>query len=517
MLKGSFIHIPGVGVKTEKYIWKNGFFSWDIFLKKHERLELPPKKIEKIKNHLLLSKDYLQKKDIHFFTKFLPKSELWRFYPEFKDKVAFLDIETTGLSPYYNEITLIGIFDGKEIKTYIAGKNLDSFIKEINKYSLIITYNGALFDLPFIRTKFPNFVPPPHIDLRFFLRRLDYSGGLKAVEKQLGIVRPKEIKDIDGFGATILWNRYTRGDINSLKLLIEYNVADIMNLKILMEKGYKMMQKKLLHEYKSQKLLSQSFTKCQHMPTVTVNKITNSKIKLKIDKNKFLLNLPKRHKYKIVSLLRRLKNFKKNPLVVGVDLSGSEKKASGWALLRGDHAETKLIKTNEEIIKATIEAKPRIISIDSPLSIPEGRHCFSDNCECRKFGIMRKCERMLRRRGVYVFPCLLPSMKSLTKRGMDLSKKFRRLGFRVIESYPGAAQDILGIIRKRINIDELKQGLIDFGIKGDFVNEKNNHDKLDAITSALVGHFYLANSYEALGSKIEGYLIVPKSTRRGML
>lgn len=514
MLKRSFIQIPGVGVKTETRIWESGISSWDEFLRSRNRAGLPAQKINNIVEYLNLSIRHLNKNDIYFFANTLPSSETWRLYPEFKDKVAFLDIETTGLSFYYNEITLIGIFDGKKIKTFIEGKNLDNFINEIKKYKLIITYNGALFDLPFIKKRFPDFESPAHIDLRFFLRRLGYQGGLKAIERQFGLRRPKEIEDVNGFGATILWNRYIRGDMNSLKLLIEYNIVDITNLETLMEVGYHMMRNRTLHNYNTQKVQNDIFKKHRTIPKVIVNKRTKSKVRVKIGETNISLEAPKQRKLKIFSLLRQIKKRNKNPLVVGIDLSGSEKKASGWALLKGAHAETRLIKTDKEIIKITIQAKPKIISIDSPLSIPEGRCCTRDNCECRKFGIIRECERMLFRRGVHVFPCLLPSMQSLTRRGMLLAKKFSRRGFKVIESYPGAAQDILGIIRKKVNIDELKQGLKDFGIKGDYLIGKNNHDKLDAITSALVGYFYLSKSYEAIGNKKEGYLIIPERVGR---
>ena len=39
------------------------------------------------------------------------------------------------------------------------------------------------------------------------------------------------------------------------------------------------------------------------------------------------------------------------------------------------------------------------------------------------------------------------------------------------------------------------------------------HDEIDAITSALVGLFYLADEYIALGTAAEDYLIVPRSPR----
>ena len=104
-------------------------------------------------------------------------------------------------------------------------------------------------------------------------------------------------------------------------------------------------------------------------------------------------------------------------------------------------------------------------------------------------------------------------MQGLTERGMRLARQLQELGFNVIESYPGAAQDILGITRKKISTEELKQGLIDFGLVGLFEYNKTTHDELDAITSALVGYFYLSGWYEALGNVDEGYLIVPKSDK----
>jgi dephospho-CoA kinase len=55
----------------------------------------------------------------------------------------------------------------------------------------------------------------------------------------------------------------------------------------------------------------------------------------------------------------------------------------------------------------------------------------------------------------------------------------------------------------------LKLGLVDFGILGRFINESVRHDELDAITSALVGYFFFAGKYEALGGDSEDPLIVP--------
>ncbi len=126
------------------------------------------------------------------------------------------------------------------------------------------------------------------------------------------------------------------------------------------------------------------------------------------------------------------------------------------------------------MIERAFEAGADLISIDSPLSLPRGRTSVFDSDRTRqRYGITRECERLLRRRGIYVYPCLIPSMQALTKRGVDLAQKFRKVGIPVIESYPGAAQDIMGIPRKRAGIEYLSQGLAEFGIVGDFLAKKS--------------------------------------------
>ncbi len=174
---------------------------------------------------------------------------------------------------------------------------------------------------------------------------------------------------------------------------------------------------------------------------------------------------------------------------LGIDLSGSERRASGMALLDGNQLEfSKLLHTDSEIEEEAVNSTVNIISIDAPLSLPEDPS-----------KIYRECDLELRRRGIGVYWTLLPSMKNLTMRGIRLATRFRSLGLTVIESYPGAAQDILGIPRKQKGIQVLADALSDFGITG---NLAVSHDELDAITAAIVGLYYLRGDYEALGTLI---------------
>lgn len=197
--------------------------------------------------------------------------------------------------------------------------------------------------------------------------------------------------------------------------------------------------------------------------------------------------------------------------VVGIDLSGSEKKPSGFCVLKDGHAITQRVKSDQEILALISEIKPSLVSLDSPLSLPAGRITpFDDDPGRNLFGINRSCERLLLARGIRSYPPLIQSMQKLTERGMRLAGILRSLGYVVIEGYPGGAQDILGIPRKSKGLDLLINGLNLFGISGEYIVSRVSHDELDAITCALVGLFFLEGKYEALGNEQEGYLIIPK-------
>jgi uncharacterized protein YprB with RNaseH-like and TPR domain/predicted nuclease with RNAse H fold len=513
ILQRTFIHIPGISPKLEKLLWENGISSWQKFLRSPDSSPSLLRSSNKVYDFIEQSYTALQNADSCFFAKHLPRQEWWRLYPHFEAKSVFLDIETTGLSRYYDEITLVGLYNGKEVKTLIAGHNLEILPELLKPYDVIVTFNGTLFDIPFLKTKFQTVrIPPIHLDLRYILKRLGYGGGLKQIEQRIGIKRSREIRAVDGLMATVLWARYQRGDLSALEQLIRYNVADLTSLQILMKYCYRQLVSRLLHNGSNG--LPPRLQRPKNV-SVQAKRVNGSGFSLVIDQDRTFLKVRpiERPLVTINNLLKKIHSQLKDPKVVGIDLRASEIRPTGWALLASDSVKTKLIKTDEEIIKETIRHKPNIISIDSPLTIPAGRCCTNDACKCRTEGILRECERTLWKRGVRVFPCLLPSMQKLTERGIHLAKAFRELGYNVIESYPGAAQDIMRIPRKKSSLEDLVHGLGDFGIKGTFLKEKTSHDELDAITSAVVGYFYLAGDYEPLGNEREGYLIIPKLHR----
>ena len=81
--------------------------------------------------------------------------------------------------------------------------------------------------------------------------------------------------------------------------------------------------------------------------------------------------------------------------------------------MNGPEARTSRLGTDEKILRRTLEARPDLVSIDSPLSVPRGRKLVCEGNISREAGtIVRDCERMLKRRGINVYPCLIPSPDS---------------------------------------------------------------------------------------------------------
>ncbi len=244
MLENTFIHIPGIGPKTEKRIWEEGIYTWYDFIEA-KRTILSPSKDRMIRYEL--ERSIRHKREIRFFQDRLSSDHMWRLFKDFKDKVVYLDIETSGGFQGVDEITVIGLYDGKRVCTFVNGKNLEQFELAISSYDLVVTFNGSTFDLPFIRRWFPHIhLPPGHIDLRYLLNRLGFKGGLKRIEQELGIQREEAIQGMNGFDAVLLWKAHEWGDREALRELIRYNTADIVNLEPLMEMAYKEMRARLL-------------------------------------------------------------------------------------------------------------------------------------------------------------------------------------------------------------------------------------------------------------------------------
>ncbi len=498
MLTCTFRHFKGIGAKTEREIWRSGVSSWDEFESRHAvqlsmfSVETEDEEVAQVWD----SKRAFIAEDADYFARGLPKQEHYRIALSFPSKTMFLDIETTGLSRYYDTITLVGWSMGGEYNVYMKGDDAGPLRKALSEAKAIVTFNGSLFDVPFLNYEFSDLqLPAAHVDLRFLARRVGLVGGQKDVEITVGLQRPGVLSEMRGEAAPLLWHKYRRGDLESLKLLISYNYADIEGMKFVLDT-----------------VVERLFEVDQFPKRIgTPHRFAGGYSQTNIDT---LLSRPGlfKRKYKGSSgpLIKIEELQVPHHRIVGIDLTGSEARPSGWCLLENGKAATQKIGSDQDLIEATMRTQPRLISIDSPLSLPIGRTIVEDSDPGRdEFGIMRECERILKKRGVNVYPSLIRSMQALTARGIRLANYFRSIGVPVIESYPGAAQDIMNIPRKGADLALLKEGLAEFGISGDFEKQNVSHDELDAITSAVVGLFFMSGKFEGLGNEAEEYLIIP--------
>ena len=237
MLTRTFLHIQGIGDATERLIWERGIHTWEDFRPPlNNRLgERTRAMVDRALNESFRA---LARGDAYFFSQDLPHSLRWRLFPEFSENAAFLDIETTGLDRDRSTITTIALYDGRELKWYVQGQNLEDFPRDIERYSLLISYNGSCFDVPFIERYFNIRLRAAQIDLRFVLGAMGFRGGLKRCEKVLGIERPG-MTDVDGYTAVLLWNDYIRNrNLRALETLLAYNICDAANLASLMAIAY---------------------------------------------------------------------------------------------------------------------------------------------------------------------------------------------------------------------------------------------------------------------------------------
>ena len=189
----------------------------------------------------------------------------------------------------------------------------------------------------------------------------------------------------------------------------------------------------------------------------------------------------------------------------GVDLAGVESRPTGFSVMDEDLSCSACILHNDtEILDHVADAGVSVVAIDAPLALPRGRQSL----EVRNNVHLRECDRELLRMKIKFFPLTLGPMRQLTQRGMRLKAALEQRGLQVIETYPGAAQDILGIPRKGKGLDKLSAGLRGAGVS--CPDRPMTGDELDAVTCALVGVLYLQGNHLAIGDPDELLMILPK-------
>lgn len=229
-LENTFIGARGVGEKTERSLWEQGITHWDDV----EDGVLGGKRGERLREFVEEARPRLDAGDADFFAGTLPSGCQWRLAENFREETCYFDIETTGLNERSAVVTTVSCHRDGETRTYVRGRDLTAgaLHEELTGADLLVSFNGKRFDVPFLEHHFDLDVSTPHLDLMYPCRQADLTGGLKTIERDVGIARES---DVDGREAVRLWHQYEAGDEAALERLTRYNRLDAENLASLLD------------------------------------------------------------------------------------------------------------------------------------------------------------------------------------------------------------------------------------------------------------------------------------------
>lgn len=242
MLQQTFVHVPGVGLKSEARLWHQGATSWSDYLANPKSFRIGGTNRRFFDSYVERSLEELNRASHQMFAVTLGEKFAWRAYPDFPGSTVYLDIETDGGS-HGDSITMVGCYNGSEFVAFVKGDNMESFRDYISRFSVIVTFFGNGFDIPLVRRRFPGLLLDQiHIDVCPIGRLVGLRGGLKSIEHQLGLSRSPETAGLTGLHAIKLWQSYRRGNDAALDLLLAYNREDVVNLKPVAEEIYSRMR-----------------------------------------------------------------------------------------------------------------------------------------------------------------------------------------------------------------------------------------------------------------------------------
>ena len=167
------------------------------------------------------------------------------------EKIGILDIEASGLKASFAKVLSYCI---KEVDGPILGRSLTTkesrskvkdsdlireLVADMAKFDRIVTYYGAGFDIPFIRTRavhfnipFPSFGEISHTDLYFVIR-------FKFKLHRNSLQAAAEFFDIPAKGHRLdpeIWDSCVSGDQKALDYVLTHNKEDVITTEALFKK-----------------------------------------------------------------------------------------------------------------------------------------------------------------------------------------------------------------------------------------------------------------------------------------
>ncbi len=227
-------HLPHIGAVRAARLATAGSAAWPELLAAADPLCLGTARWTAVRTAAATSLAALRADDTLTLARLLRARDHWRLLSRWFDEASFFDIETSGLE-CGSEVTVVTCLHAGRLYHFVRGENLDDFLPLLEEMRLLVSFNGAGFDVPRILDLYHiPALPCAHVDLRWMCHHAGWQGGLKYVEARHGVRRPADLEGVDGAAAVWLWRAWQEERADSARQqLVRYCAADSVALKLL--------------------------------------------------------------------------------------------------------------------------------------------------------------------------------------------------------------------------------------------------------------------------------------------
>ncbi len=216
-----------------------------------------------------------------------------------------------------------------------------------------------------------------------------------------------------------------------------------------------------------------------------------------------------------------------HPTFLGIDLTGSARRPSAYALVDADDSvlDVGFVGDDADILRLVERRRPRYVALDAPFGLPRGLCCLEESCPCAPESGQpgRACERELASR--YGIPCFWTTKRTIIKamvyRAIALRAALEDRGAEVLETYPYAIK--VQLFGRRLPKKSTQEGtaylrrrlLALLPTLAPWV-ETLGHDLCDAVVAAYAAVLHHRGLTEVLGDPREGAMVIPRGNPSGV-
>lgn len=233
LVEGAMAHLRHVGAKRLEALSRSGVANWRQALAAAPPAGFSAAVWDRVQQEVAACCGMLERRDLRTLCRSLRNADHWRVLYEFWEEASYFDVETEGLGNNAG-ITVIVCLHRGELRRFTRAEGLDGFLELLDDVKLLVSFNGCGFDIPQVLRWFhvPE-LPCAHVDLRWVCFHQGWRGGLKRIERELGLERPADLEGVGGDDAVRLWQRWdSRRDETALRLLTRYCSADVVALRL---------------------------------------------------------------------------------------------------------------------------------------------------------------------------------------------------------------------------------------------------------------------------------------------